>query len=460
MRIILFFLVWCAVLPLTCSCSTDSAPQLSGTDCSIISMSLSSGDICCPVLVYEDSLVALPDYSFDLSDVDLKYEISEGAAIEPDPLAVADWSVPMTFTVTSSNGEFSKRYSYTVRYVSAYSRCDEDVYLTSQAEVDDFGAYGYTSVRSITVNGSPESPVTDLSPLNSLKEIEHNLTIKGYQGHDVILDGLLCVSTLDINSDSVRRVSFNSLTSIDNLMLGYLNEEFLYEMAVLRLDLLSFTSLQTVSDNLVVYIQSCGGPGFPMLAAVYGDMIYVTSGTRDMTVENDMTIFPELNTVNNLQLGGMSLMSMEGAQNLKTVTGLLKCEFIPEITTFMPFCPDSVGIIQINSCQNLVSLEAFSNLENATTITISGVPNLESLDGLSGIRRIESGFFLRSTNKIVNLDALSGTEYIGRTITLQNNRALEDFSGLRGCLESFDGEWNVQGNKVNPSIEDILNGYY
>ena len=445
-------------MPLASSCTVEDVPELSGVDCSVISWSLTSGGMSCPVLVYDDSLVALPDYNFDFNNVELQYEISEGALIEPDPLTVTDWSVPMTFKVTSSNGEFSKDYSYTVHFVSRDSRCDEDMYFTSQQELDEFGASGYTSVRSITVNGSADSPVTDLSPLNSIKKIDHNLTIKGYQGHDVILDGLLSVSTVDINSDSVRRVSFNSLTTIDNLMLGYLNEEFLYEMATLRLELLSFESLREISDNFVVYIQSCKGPGFPILTAVYGDMIYVTSGTRDAVVENDMSIFPELRTVNNLQLGGMSLMSMEGAQNLKSVTGLLKFEFVPEMTTLMPFCPDSVGIIQINSCQKLVDLDAFSNLKNVTTITVSGVPNLESLDGLSGIKRIESGFFLRSTNKIVNLDALSGIEYIGRTITLRNNRALEDFSGLRRCLESFEGVWDVQGNKLNPSIDDILNG--
>lgn len=437
----------------------ENIPILSGIDCSIISMTLhdNGNGQECPVLIYEDSLVALSDYNFSLSDAKPTYTLSEGATISPDPVSVKDWSVPMTFTVTSYNKEFCKNYTYNIRYVSSYSRCDMDMYFTCQQEVDEFGSHGYTSVRSITVNGTEETPVTDLSPLSSLKEIDHNLTIKGYQGQEVMMDGLTKLSTLDISSDSVTHVSFNSLQSIDNLMLGYLNEEFLYEMKPLVLQLLSFKSLREVTDNLVVYIQSCEGPGFPALESCGGDMIYITSGTRDMVSNNDMSIFPELKTVTNLQLGGMSLSSLNGTQNLKTVSGLLKIEFLPEITTFLPFCPDSVGMLQINSCQGLTDLDAFSNLKNITTLSISGVPNLENIDGISGIQRIESGFFLRSTNRLTDLNALSGIEYIGRTITIQNNRALEDFSGLKKCLRNFEGTWDVQGNKSNPSIEDILN---
>lgn len=90
-------------------------------------------------------------------------------------------------------------------------------------------------------------------------------------------------------------------------------------------------------------------------------------------------------------------------------------------------------------------------------LSLSGIPKLESIEGLKNLRTIHSGFFLRWADKITNLSALSNLEKVGVSITIRYNPTLSDFSGLKKCLKDFTGTWDVKGNKINPTVEEVLN---
>jgi hypothetical protein len=77
--------------------------------------------------------------------------------------------------------------------------------------------------------------------------------------------------------------------------------------------------------------------------------------------------------------------------------------------------PDAMGSLFIGSAENLSSLEGLENVASARELNISGNPLLTSLEGLSGLERLDGG------------------------ITIQENPLLEDLSGLDN-LHDFDGD--------------------
>lgn len=314
----------------------------------------------------------------------------------------------MDFTVTSCSGENSRTYRYTVRLEAIESYCQSNVYLTSQQEVDDFSKNNYTRVWSIVIKGSEESPVTDISPLNSLIEIYYNLTIKGFQGKEIILDNLEKANIIDIYTDSVKVISFNKIKDLDKLYVGYVNEEETTTGKTI-LDKFNFPSPERIRERMKV--------------------------NADFSDSYDYKGFE----------------SFEGLEKLKHVNGTLKFSGI-QINSLKPICPETVGSIEINSCMKLEDYKVFNNIEKLDNIII--MAGGKSLEGFDNLKEIKTKLSVSSCG-MANLDNLSNLEKVGKSIEFKYNK-LEDYSGLKKCLQNFNGDWNVSGNKVNPSISDIL----
>lgn len=433
------------------SCEKEQPIKLDGNDCSIVSFSIIPHDAS-PVEaeIYPDKIIAVFDYNFDFSNATVEFVLSEGANISPDPKDV-DLSQENTFIVTSANGESTKKYSYSAQYDSKESYCKENIYLQSQSEVDQFGKNNYTRVFSIVINGTEDNPITDLSPLNSILFIDHNFTVKGFQGENIIMDNLKQVSSVDIIADTLNTISFGNVTTIDNVMIGILNEEQTSTSAI-TVSKIDFNKLKVVNNNFVVYLnttEAFDNTGFDSLNKVYGETVL------SLINQSDFGLFSQINEVNHFNISGGKMENLKGLENLKTINGILKLQFLNQLTETSGFSPETVGTIYISNCSKLKEINCFSNIKETTTVSISGVPSLKDISGLSGIKKINDGLFFRWAG-VTNLDALSGLEYVGNTILFNYNSSLEDFSGLKQCLQNFNGTYDVKGNKKNPSIDEIL----
>lgn len=451
LKLLKIHIIFSGLAVLLASCDKEQPLNLKGSDCSIVSFSIIS-DNASPVeaKIYPDRITAVFDYNFDFSEAAAEFTLSEGATISPDPNTI-DLSKDNTFIVTSANGELTKKYSYSAQFDSMESYCKENIYLLSQSEVDEFGKNNYTRVFSIVINGTEENPITDLSPLGSLLFIDHNFTVKGFQGQEIKMDNLQKVSSIDIVADTLETISFSNITETDNIMVGILNEEQASTTAI-TVSKLDFNKLEAVNNNFVLYLNTTDqfdDTGFNSLKEINGEAVLTLYN------ETNMKIFSNLTQVNHISISGGKITSLEGLEKLKTINGVLRLQYLSQLTDIEMFKPETVGTIFINTCTKITNINCFSLISETETISISGTPALTDISGLSGIERINDGLYFRWSG-ITNLNALSGLEYVGNTILFNYNSALEDFTGLKQCLESFDGTYDVKGNKSNPSIDDII----
>lgn len=439
-----------AILQSLVSCNKELDLGLKGTDCSVLSFKLKSGEDVLIAGVFSESIILTADYDRDLTSMTAEVVLSEGASMSPDPASISDWSSDMEFKVTSADGAVEKTYSYIVKREAVESYCQEDIYLRTQDEVSEFGSHNYRRVRSIVICDSEDSQITDLSPLNSLEVVDKNLTVKGFHGKEVRFDNLISVSTLDILSASIESVMADKLSEVNNLYIGYISEEQVFG----QIDSLahsSFPSVKKIKGNFVLRFINTDPDfsigGFENLESVDGDIIF------SFPTKNYKT-FSKLVKVNNIQIGGR-VESLEGFENLKEITGLFCTDFLSGVESLLPFCPEKVHSMSLRNNQQFNTLDFCKNLTEIYEFEISGASRLVDLKGLENLKRVENGIYIKYTN-IKNVDELSGLEFVGGTIKFNYNTQLEDFSGLRKCLEEFDGEWDVRGNKLNPTIEEVL----
>lgn len=451
LKLLKIHIIFSGLAVLLASCDKEQPLNLEGSDCSIVSFSIIS-DNASPVeaKIYPDRITAVFDYNFDFSEAAVEFSLSEGATISPDPNTI-DLSKDNTFIVTSASGESSQEYSYSVQFDSMESYCKKNIYLQSQSEVDEFGKNNYTRVFSIVINGTEENPITDLSPLGSLLFIDHNFTVKGFQGQEIKMDNLQKVSSIDIVADTLETISFGNITETDNIMIGFLNEGQTTPSAV-RISAIDFNKLEIINNNFVLYLNTTeeyDDTGFNSLREINGEAI------MSLYNETNLKFLSNLTQVNHISISGGKITSLEGLDNLKTINGTFSLQYLSQLTEIEMLRPKTIRNISITSCTKLTNLNCLNLISELETISITGAQSLTDISGLSGIKRINNGLYFRYSG-LTNLDALSGLEYVGNTILFNYNSALEDFTGLKQCLENFDGTYDVKGNKSNPSIDDII----
>lgn len=175
-----------------------------------------------------------------------------------------------------------------------------------------------------------------------------------------------------------------------------------------------------------------------------------------------------------------ALASFKGLNSLNEIKGNFKVS----ATAYNPYTA---------LCQSLYALTSFEGLENLSRIggdfsvygfvnnditaineynifgdfcipflsSFKGLENLEELGGsLSIIVNLGgngdlSRFHYPPLGELRSLSALENLSSIGHNITIQKCKNLSDFSALKKALSSFYGEWLVEGNKTNPTMDEI-----
>ncbi len=515
MKKYLIYAVLAACILGIASCSEDcDHPDFTGNGNVIVAFSLSDGNSEHELTIYQDSLVFYAPHDFNFANANVVFEISEGAAISPNPESLEDWSENTDFTVTAANGTNSRKYSYKVHIAKYEKEYAEVANLKTQAEVDEFGKMGYTKVKGLVINSSEDEneKITDLSSLNTIEEIEHNLQIVNFYGKSFSgFDKLKRVTTFNIKNDTIESLHFPELEYATNFLIGMLNDDVSVGFSSQSLENISCPKLKTISNNFVVSSRIQNFEGFSNLSEIGGDV-------RLYGRFENLKGLEKLTSLDYLTLQGMYLTSLEGLENLKTVRKVLEITYCQNLESLQGLNVENVGSLLITGCLRLVDITALSKVTELDQLRIRGEMFLESLEGLHNLKAVKGNLTLsnvgvrnysggehagisdlnglRSLERIegnlkiqdcyklrtldglekltklegflnvdyceelINLNGIQNLTEIGPAIAIRYCTQLADYSGLAGIASSFYGDWIVGRNKYNPTWEEFQEGKY
>lgn len=180
--------------------------------------------------------------------------------------------------------------------------------------------------------------------------------------------------------------------------------------------------------------------------------------------------------------GNPDLVSLQGLENLRTVSGRLRLSSNPSLQSLSALKNlESVGylLIQENNLleslaglenlkkatyrygglsiwknKNLKHIKALSNLVELSRTSISDNPSLESLEGLHNVHEIKRSVYIDKNPKLKDLRGLRNLKAVGDYFQIRSNNGLKDFSGLES-LERIEGFFSVSKNKQLTSFKGL-----
>lgn len=263
----------------------------------------------------------------------------------------------------------------------------------------------------------------------------------------------------------------------------------------LYLDLSGVTSLAPLNVlKSVPYISLSNGPlvtSFEGLENISPTAIDISG----LTAVTDLSGLPVSSTMEHLRLSGMSsLKSIEALSTLEAVGNLylVDCPLVSDLSPLeglnsvdnltlslmegleaLPqFRFSSIEKLVLSMMSALTDISGLTSLEEAGSVQIDNIINLESLAGLENLRKITAGGLVIGNNGIKDLDPLRNLEEVifaqqQDQILITMNSELVDYTGLADILIKYWNEYSgkqsrvsISQNKYNPTLEQLLNGEY
>ncbi len=452
-------LVLATIISLVIGCTNNSDDtDLLSNDNAIVSFTFHSENETYPLEIYADSLVFnIPD-NFNFEGVQVSYSITDNSTINPDPNEITNWSVNQEFVLTAPDKKTKKTYLYRVNLPQNESNIEGFYTLNTQEEVDAFKDNNLKKVSGITINGTEAYPITDLSALASIEEVEFQINVNGFQGtHLNGFKNVKKVTNLNIASTTVEHINLESLIEVNNFNIGQYGKEDLVSNTP-ALKTIDCSSLQVIHNTLLLLAPRLEDlTNFSSLAAIGGE------ATLNIGVSS-LKGLDNLETAYNLILVAPYITSLEGLGSLKTVTRELRFTYMYRLETTEGCNLESVRNININNCTSLKDLMAFRNITELDNLFLSGLNNLSSLEGLNNVTRIKNAMSILFIGRggwgappsgLSNLDALQNLEGVGGNISIRNCYNLGDFCGIQTMLANFKAGWEVRQNKYNPTLEEV-----
>ena len=392
--------------------------------------------------------------------VSSEYKLCENASINPDPASISDWGNDHLFRVEAYGGSYES-YRYSVKYTENIE--SGTLLFTTQEEVDAFASSGTTTVSGSVIIGAEKEPssqydtIKNVDALASLKEIGANLVIRDtYKGSNIdglanlekaggihagredekcALEGgfslslpkLASATDIVIVSDSIAKISFPSLETVNNRF--YVNSRSVEEIEAgalqecfgditvegksqgassgsgtnvnRKLAELSFPALETVYGNLSVNnIWSLSCADFPLLSEVKGSLfltylyglkelelpsLRMTGGDMKITSNDAMVSFsaPSLEGVESLSLASSGSTSINLANialgSLEEVNGNFSIKYGSMENLSFPKLRKIAGKLELSTFYFLETL-SFGSLEECGELSITSIANVRELD--------------------------------------------------------------------------------
>lgn len=315
-----------------------------------------------------------------------------------------------------------------------------DVILTSQEEVNDFGAQNYDEIDGNLRISSNDNVLTSLIPLNTLTAISGDFLVEN-NNNLTTLEGLNNIITIGENLWLSNNLALIDINHLNNLV--------------------SVGQRLRISNNDILEIID----GFEGLEFV-GDDFFISSnnalleiqGINNLTtIQNSFILFSNpsitsctgLNSLNTIGasfrvLSNYELTNLDGMQNLDLSNNL--SENIKDIR------------IEANSFENLNFLQNTTAIEG--NLYIGSNADLLNLDGLQALESISGRIDIEHNYDLENLDAMSTLSFVGWQLIIFRNFELYDLCGLQNLLieNGLHGGLSIDENAYNPTEQDIIDG--
>ena len=303
-----------------------------------------------------------------------------------------------------------------------------NVVLTTQGEVDDFGANSYSVINgNLTIQGDN---ITDLTSLNALNQINDDLTIRSNSSL-LSLSGLDNVSSIGRNlnidfNDNISSLSvFSNITQINGNLTLNSNQSIT--------SLIGFENLNSISGAFNIFSNN---------------NLVSLSSLSNLTWVNWISIqsndkLPNLNGLENVSTPGIiiDLLSNNSLISLSGLDGI--------ITSSRLQIQGQNNLLSVDGLNNIVSIETFSLLNNPSLLNINALSSLTTtssflisqntklinLNGLENLSSVTSDFSIIENNSLLDISALSNLQIAGSIIIRSNNNlsSIDGFSNLTTC---------------------------
>lgn len=151
-------------------------------------------------------------------------------------------------------------------------------------------------------------------------------------------------------------------------------------------------------------------------------------------------------------VGYLRLIDNTDLEDLSALSGLVELSGPVED-------PCSCALTQ-NRIENNGSLQSLAGLSNLKTISsglfIKGNPVLKNVNGLDNLATIKGALAIEDNPKLENLNSLSKLTAVKRDLVFRRNHALKDFSGLDN-LKSVEIDLIVQEHNILENLDALRN---
>lgn len=325
------------------------------------------------------------------------------------------------FATNGAGTAFSEELSFTTTNECSVNLFEGDVFLSTQDEVEAFGANNYCGINGRLNLAEPVSGgsdfITDLTPLNNLRSVSR---LEVHFTHELVdLSGL------------------ENLTVIDDY-LGVLENEQLISLEGLN-NVTSILGQIVVANNDVLRdVDGLSG---------------LTSLEKPAESDTELTI-----------LGNTLLENIDGLSNISSVDeSIIILIGSSDVMTHVNGISNISGTVQyigITGLDNLMDLSGISGITRVTDdVIINNNFHLFDLSGMENLGFIGGDFQIRNNFDLRNLYGLSGLSTVNGNLLITNN-GLVDFCGLQLLLsgDGLGGNYTVSDNNFNPSKQDIIDG--
>lgn len=351
----------------------------------------------------------------------------------------------------SSNDNLSSLEGLKVSHSTGYIRISENMNLLSMSGLNvPTGFTGEIEIRSNpslqTLTGMTLSPVflgrLEVLKNSSLEDI--NLSGVTTIEHEIFIsnnEGLISLTGLgDITSaNSIRLLSNHALTSLQGLH-----------------NLASINSLNISSCNALISLDGLDSLiSLNSLRIEGNDSLETFNGLDALTTLSENLRITQNASLINLNalsdsLGSLSELNISNNETLKTLTGINSLS--------------NVGHLTLSGMPELTSIDALSNLKRVRTRLL--INDLDSITSLAPLKQlyglIDYSVQISNNDALENLEGLENIREVNLLYILNNNnlKTLEHLSSLRTILEEIKVAEN--DSLVDPGLGNLKNmpGYF
>ncbi|HZY83095.1 MAG TPA: FlgD immunoglobulin-like domain containing protein [Cyclobacteriaceae bacterium] len=296
---------------------------------------------------------------------------------------------------------------------------DEQVTLSSQADVDNFPTRYCSTLCQLTISGSD---ITNLDSLYVLRKVGQ--LVVQYNPALVDIDGLSNITAIQ------GTCGWKGLTIEGNNLLE--NLDGLSSLTIIEGALA--VSSNTMLSNLDGLSNVSGLVG--------GILIRSNASLTDLSGLNNITTASSHLAITN----NPGLLNLEGLNALKAIDGYIDIEYNPQLTN-------------ITALSNLEQIGQWTT--SSMSLVLSNNESLLNLDGLEKIDTIPGTMFIENNPSLVNINGLSSVTTVFKSgslnagIQIANNASLENISGLSSLAGITGARGSYLHIQSNPLLEEL-----